>query len=187
MKKFLLIAALLISALTANAQSVLGINFGSSYETVKEKLEQRFGRYSTKDDGGDIIMTHIKMGGIDFNYAEFNFQYSPNSSTSWFNGASFQKFYSLNDVEAAKRDRDYLIAILKEKYHGKYDGFSEYTNDQGFKCGRFGNDPTFNAPGVSRILGYICIENSKGKDCITRLYLMLNYGPLEYIDRTSDF
>ena len=139
MKKFLLIAALLISALTANAQSVLGINFGSSYETVKEKLQQRFGRYSIHEDNGDLWMSKLKMGGIEFDYADFYFQYSPNSSTSWFNAARFQKFYSLNDVDTAKRDRDIIFSFIKEKYVNDY--IEEYTNDQGFMCYKFGTNP----------------------------------------------
>lgn len=165
--------------LCANAQSVLGIRFGLSYSVVKRSLEDRFGEFSVHENKGVLKIYDVEVGGFHFKYAEFDFQ--RNSGLSYFNYASFQTFYSATDIQTARDERDYLYSLLKDKYKNDY--VEEYINKQGYKCYRFGTDPV----DKNKALGRITLEKSKGKDGKTRLYLLLTYGPIYYLDKSSDF
>lgn len=160
-------------------QSVLGIPFGSDYLTVKYSLEDRFGKYKVYESSGDLNVYDIQIGGFQFKIGEFSFQRS--GSLSYFNFAMFQTHYATSDVEMAENERDWLYSLLKDKYADDY--LEEYENDQGFKCYKFGTNPK----DESKALGYITLDRSKGKDGKTRLYLVLRYGPIYYIDKGSDF
>jgi hypothetical protein len=179
MKKILSLFAFIITSTNVYCQSVLGIPFGSSYDVVKNSLENRFGKYEIHESGGDINVYDIHIGDYKFDYGTFSFQRA--SGLSFFNYAFFQDYYDLNSVETAKRNLDYLFSLLREKYEDDYLG--EYKNDQGFKCYKFGTDPT----DKSKVLGNITLSRSKGKDGITRLYIILTYGPMHYIDKSADF
>lgn len=179
MKRLFVLVTVVFSLIACQAQSVLGIKFGSSYSDVKEQLENRFGLYKTYDDGGSLCMYNIYMGDIEFNSAKFYFQYSGNKS--WFNAAEFQKHYPASEVSAAKNTRDYLFTLIKDKYEDEY--LEEFTNEQGFKCYKFGSNPY----DESNVLGIIQLKRGKGKDGISRLYLFLNYLPISYVSKSSDF
>lgn len=179
MKKLLLTLALALCFIMGQAQSVLGIKFGSSYDEVKEQLENRFGYYSTHPSGGNIVMSNISMGGVEFNLAEFGFQYKGNYS--WFNSATFQKYFAVSETKDAKEVRDYLYSLIREKYEDEY--LETFTNEEGFKCYKFGLNPYDD----SKVLGIISLTKSKGKDGKQRLYLLLEYLPIWYLSKSSDF
>lgn len=180
MKKILFLLLLLIFSIGCFSQSVLGIPMGSSFSTVKSQLQNRFGYSAVYDDNGDLIInSDFSMGDFEFNYGSFEFQRS--GSSSYFNYAYFEKRFSISDVKSAKNARDYLFSLLKDKYEEEYIG--SFINDQGFKCYQFGNDPKDS----NRALGIIKLQKTQGKDGKMRLYLQLIYGPIYYIDRSSDF
>ena len=96
MKSVLLFIAILISQVTTcNAQSVLGIKFGSSYDYVKSRLEERFGKTSVLAKEGALHIFGLTMGEISFNKGEFNFQ--RDDKNSYFNHAEFWKIYKLDE------------------------------------------------------------------------------------------
>ena len=178
MKKFVLFALLFFSAM-ANAQSVMGIKFGSSIETVKQQLEQRLGKYSVYEDNGTLRISDFTMGDFYFHFGIFRFQYDGNKS--FMSEADFAIFSEINDIENMESKRDYLYSLLKNKYEDEY--LEEFINEQGFKCYKFGVNPLDD----SRVLGKISLfqaESRKGKE---QLYLRLHYGPIYYIDKSSDF
>lgn len=179
MKKYFLLFFLVGFFFECNAQSVLGIDFGSSYNDVKSALINRFGLINVLEDGGKIEIYNLSMGDMDFDYAEFNFQ--RNGSASYFNGAHFESHYSLSDVSGVEIMRDNLYDTLADKYKKQYLG--KYTNDQGFVCYKFGLNPRDS----TTVLGTIQLEKSYGKDGKMRLYLSLDYGPIYYLDKASDF
>lgn len=178
MKKLVFICLLLISVM-ANAQSVMGIKFGSSIETVKRQLEQRLGEYSVIEEQGMLQIWDFNMGNFHFDWGDFYFQY--NGDNSYFNEVIFQCYSNVNDVNEMKARRDYLYSLIKEKYEDDY--LKEFTNKQGFKCYDFGTNPLDN----SKILGQIVLRRGESKSGEEKLYLMLYYGPIYYIDKSSDF
>lgn len=179
MKKVLLLLALLIASSNMYCQSVLGIPFGSSYDAVVVSLKERFGTKDVYDTGGDVEVYNISLGGFRFNFGEFSFQRS--EVVSYFNHAFFQRNYKTDEVEDAKADRDYLYSLLKGKYANDF--LKEYKNEQGFKCYMFGTNPK----DESMPLGYIILKRAKSKGGDTFIYLILEYGPIFYIDMSSDF
>lgn len=161
MKKFVLIVLLFFSAM-ANAQSVMGIKFGSSIEEVKQQLQQRLGEYSVSKNNGKLSINDFKMGDFHFDFGDFYFQY--NGDNSYFNEAIFQCYSNENDVEGMKAQRDYLYSLIKEKYEDMY--LEEFTNEQGFKCYKFGINPLDN----SKVLGVIRLERCESKAGDKKLY-----------------
>lgn len=178
MKRALLLSLLLFPSILS-AQSVLGIKFGSSYETVKAQLEKRFGRYKVSEDEGCLNMYGLRIGEIYFTFGTFNFQYD--GDKSYFNSANFSLPADKNEVEDMKYMRDYLYSQLKEKYKDEY--LEEFTNEEGFKCYKFGINPLDS----SKVLGIISLQRMKSNDGETRLYLNLDYLPIYYIDKSADF
>ena len=112
------------------------------------------------------------MGYFRFAYGEFEFQYK--GSMSFLSSATFGQKY--DKIEVAKRQRDYLYSLLKDKYADDYLG--EYTNAQGFKCYQFGINPN----NAEHVLGEITLHRSDNG-----FFLFLTYGPIHYIYRSSDF
>lgn len=177
--RILLISIFINIAMAVNAQSVLGIPFGSDYTTTKELLAQRFGKYSVHEDNGTLMLYDFRMGDFSFSIGRFIFQY--NGSKSYLNSAEFQTHYDASSTSAAKQSRDYLFSLIKPKYEDDY--IEEYINDDGFKCYRFGINPMDD----NRALGVVALERGKGRDGKERLYLHLIYFPIEYISASSDF
>lgn len=90
MKKLLFLFYLVCFPIAILAQdSVLGINFGNSYSSVKASLENRYGTLSVMEDKGTLRVFDISVGDYTFNMGEFDFQYS--GSNSYFYYAEFQK------------------------------------------------------------------------------------------------
>jgi hypothetical protein len=176
----LIVMLFLFCSSTTNAQSVLGIAFGSSYETVKSALVQRYGAGSVEDDNGVLkIYQNVNVGDYAFDYAHFDFQRQ--GSKSYFYFAHFEAHFPLGSSKEAIANRDYLFNLLKGKYMSDY--VDSYINDQGYKCYKFGTNPRNN----DMPLGYITLSKSVGNDRKERLYLDLEYGPIYYIDKSADF
>lgn len=166
--------------MSAYGQSVLGIPFGTSYEDTLGALQQRFGRFSLREDQGNLkIDNDFQIGGFWFNFGELMFQY--NGSKSYLSSACFQLYFDLKDVDMAKKQRDYLYSLLSPKYKDMY--LAEFISDEGFKCYKFGINPK----DPNKVLGCISLQKLKGKDGIKRLYLMLEYFPIEFVPISSDF
>lgn len=176
MKRDILILFALCLSLYSGAQSILGIPFGSSYQTTKECLENRFGGYKVVEDGGKIEVMEPVIGGHEFKTATFYFQRQ--GSATWLNEVLIQTWFDITETQSAKYMRDKIAEVLSEKYDVK-----DYINDQGFKVYVFGVNPK----NTDDALGSLYIIKSKGNDGKTRLYLVLYYGPIYYINRSSDF
>lgn len=81
MKKLLLIFCLVCFPIAILAQdTVLGINFGNSYSSVKTSLENRYGTLNVMEDKGTLRVFDISVGDYTFNMGEFDFQYSGSDS-----------------------------------------------------------------------------------------------------------
>ena len=157
--------------------TVLGIRFGSSFSTVKSALQSRFGYSSVTEKSGILEVDNPRLGNSMFSLGTFDFQRSGNES--YLNFADFQQYYSLKNESSAISDRDFLFSLIKEKYP-----FTEqYVNKDGYKCYRFGINPK----DINCSLGVIYLVKGLGKDGVKRLYLHLQYGPIFFIDKLSDF
>lgn len=176
MKRAVLVVITLCLSLYIGAQSILGIPFGSSYQTTKECLESRFGSHKVVEDGGKLVALEPVVGGHEFKSGEFYFQ--RRGQDSWLNEVFFQIWFNTTETETAKYMRDQIAETLEEKYDVK-----TIINDQGFKVYVFGTNPK----DPDDALGSLYISKSKGNDGKLRLYLILYYGPIYYISRASDF
>ncbi len=178
MKRYMLLLLLMFSV-HSYSQSVLGIGFGSDYKTVKSMLESRYGKYEVHEDEGCLKLYNFTMGDFFFKFGTFYFQW--NGDNTYFNAAEFSLPSDDNNVETMKSSRDYLYSLLKEKYENEY--LEQFINDEGFKCYKFGINPIDS----TQVLGNIILHRSKSNDGKTRLYLDLNYLPIHYVSKSSDF
>ncbi len=173
-----LILSFVINNHTTSAQSVLGVPFGTSIEEAKSILENRFGSYKVYKHQGGLLVHDVYVEDVEFYSIQFYFQYG--NGKSYFNKAILQQHFKISDVKTAKAERDYLASILKKKYSPF---FVEYTNEQGFKCYGFDSNPKE----PLHYSGSLILEKSEGNDGVKRLYLMLFYDPISFIDVTTDF
>lgn len=176
-KAILLMCVLVTFPLVGLAQSVLGIEFGSSYQQTKKALEDRYGAHNVSEMEGALYVFNLQMGNYYFNAAHFDFQRDANGT--YFNYAKFERRFSVNEVGTAKTERDYLFGLIEEKYK---DDNGSYINDQDFKCYWFGNNPKSVSP-----LGVVYLEKGKSRGGETYLFLTLEYGPIYYLPKSSDF
>lgn len=177
MKRKAFILSMLLVPLFLYSQSVLGIKFGSNYNSVKQALEDRYGKYSVYEDNGNLRVYDLAVGDYKFDSGKFEFQ--RNGGNTYFYFAIFSEHYSLSNKKEAIRNRDFLFSLISDKYE-----YTEsFVNDDGFKCYKFGKNPLDN----SRVLGLITLAKGVGNDGISRYYLELSYGPIYYISKSSDF
>lgn len=176
MKRVIMIYWTFFLFISAQSQTILGIPFGSSYSTVKDGLKERFGEINVIEDGGQLTIIKPVIGGHEFSGAELFFQ--RRGQSSWLNRVFIQKIYPLSDVKYAKQFRDLLAEELKGKYY-----VEDFIDNDGFKCYGFGTNPKND----DEYLGVLSVGKNKGKDGKTRIYLILDYGPIYYINKASDF
>lgn len=176
-KTILLMCMLAAFPLVGIAQSVLGIEFGSSYQQTKKALEGRYGADNVSELESALYIFDLQLGNYYFNLASFEFQRDANGT--YFNYAKFERRFSVNDVKTAKTERDYLFSLIEEKYKGDN---GSYINDQGFKCYWFGHNPK-----SIGALGVVHLEKEKSRGGQTYLFLTLEYGPIYYLPKSSDF
>lgn len=178
-KRLILICFAITALMPAFGQSVLGIPFGTSYDETRDALRQRFGRFSVDENQGNLEISDVQIGGFRFKFGELMFQYS--GSRSYLSSATFQTHFGLQETELAKRERDYLYSLVSPKYESNH--LEEFISDEGFKCYKFGINPK----DPNKVLGCISLQKLKGKDGIKRLYLILEYFPIEFVPFSSDF
>ena len=165
--------------LSANAQSILGIKVGESYGKALEYLKRRYTIAPPVENGGNILLVELNLGGIYFNLGTLYFQWDTDAEAT-FSGAQFLKWTSVNDTQSMKRDRDYIKNILSSKYT-----VLSRINDQGFKCYIFASDEE---SGGIVMNGSLDLKRTKGNDGRERLYLSLEYAPeAVFIHHNSDF
>lgn len=178
-KLMLLMCVTVVLPLASMAQSVLGIEFGSSYEVVKKALQKRYGSYEVREENGELhIYGDLQMGGFYFGHALFSFQRS--ATNTYFNYARFEKRYGLNEIEKVKRERDLLFSLLKDKYE---DTAIPYIDDAGFKGYFFGDNPK----DEESYLGSIYVSRDENRKGEMSLWINLSYGPIYYLPKSSDF
>lgn len=178
-KNVLLFLVLLITQVTTcSAQSVLGIKFGSSYDYVKSRLEERFGTTSVFAKEGGLHIYGLTMGDISFIKGEFNFQ--RDDKNSYFNGAEFWKIYKSDEQKAAEADADSLYSLIKQKYADKC---GTVNTGLFIKFYWFGKNPQTSG----EWLGSVVLTRGNANNGDNNLYLRLKYGPIYYIDKASDF
>lgn len=161
------------------SQQVLGIKFGSTYEDVKKMLEKRYGFYNVYDDNGILWLADAPVG--DFHFDILNFEFQRQDNRSYFYYSRFSMFFAIDETELACKTIKSIWNDIKHKYANQY--IEEYFNDDGFKCYKFGINPL----DEDRVLGVLSLKQGIGNDGKKRLYLHLDYGPIYYIDKTSDF
>lgn len=162
-----LFLSLILSSLTISAQisniSICGIPMGTPRDEAKEILQERFGRYSVHEDGGDLKIYGGSVGG--FSYRFLNFYFTWVNGKPRFNGAGFSTPFELTEQREAIENRD----LIKSTYEKKYD-IVERKNDDGFKYYIFGSDEQY--------CGLIEIRKGKSNDGKVRLHLNVYYfGP----------
>ena len=157
---------------------VCGIEFGSSYDYVKKKLEDRYGNDEVDEYKGSLFVNGGKVGNFYFNILMFNFQ--TDNKNTYFYYSRFLKYFSIDDLDSACSVKDMLGNDVRSKYQ---DMFEEYTNDSGFKCYRFGVNPL----NENNALGLVTLYKEKDRDGNNRICLELSYGPIYYIDKSYDF
>ena len=177
MKRVHLILLALFAAVSLQAQSVLGIKFGSSYQEVYDALKDQFPSHEIFEDENIIRMYRIDNDVFFFDYALFSFQRL--GKASYFHLAGFERYYALNNAKKAKEDRDDLWKIIRAKYAN--DKLDSLINEDGFLCYRFGTNPKSKHHYLGLLFLNKCCVGEKKK----RLILTLTYGPISYIDKTT--
>lgn len=168
MKK-LLFLLLLALPFASHAQTVLGIQFGSTTLTQAETLlKKRFGNSSISVESNDTIVIYGgSIAGFDFRFGWMLFQFI--DGTRYANGARFvSEDYDLN---TAIKFRDMLVKTIKSKYE-----CDESVDKDGIKCYRFGTSP-FNA---DNYIGSVQIMDSvtdKDKYCVAFIYFTAELAP----------
>ena len=148
-------------------------------DSVKESLERRYGKYSVFDDNGNLKIYDCTIGDYYFKYADFGFQYGYNGAK--FNSARFSHPFDVGQAKIAKTVRDNLFKTLRAKYEKEY--IEEFVNEDGFKCYKFGLNPV--EPDL--VLGIISLYKGESKGGKVYLYLDLEYLPIHYYHKSSDF
>ncbi len=175
--KYLITIIFLSISFSLSSQSVLGIERFALKTDVLNMMKDRYGILKIHDGGDKINIDDPSIGHLFFKFGSLYFSFI--NGANRFNGASFESYYSLNNVKDAKEFRDALMSTIQSKYGD--DGYEEFVNKDGFKCCYFGKDPR-----TDLFLGEVSLVKGKGKDGIQRLYVLLDYYP--FIDTSlNDF
>lgn len=165
MKKVLFIFIFCLYFLPLPAKTILNIEEGTTKTEAIRKLNKIYGYSNVTDKGSSIEIINPSFSGFSFNLCEMFFD--PINDDIRFNGALFQKWFDISDINQAKGMRDKLLTSLKDKYGNQV--CVEFKNDQGFTCCEFGNFEESDSTGVLEL------QRLKGNDGKERLYIFLNY------------
>ena len=127
MKKLFILGLLCLSALGGYTQGnnkkyrpeitcteVCGVSFGSSYESAKEILKNKYGESDYIETNETSIVYHYKTyGGINFSYMSFSFQ--RNGNNSYMNQCVMG--IDGSTIQDAKEKRDYIGLKPKVNTH----------------------------------------------------------------------
>lgn len=172
--KRLLSLLLLLFTLNASAQYVAGVFLRQEYNSVKQQLEKRYG-YSYSSNHNKIEYKDISIGGINYEWAEFQFVY--HSQAMRLNTVEFSYHFKLSELNDAKKYRDYIASV----YAKKYEDIVEAKNEDGFKMYGCSYNEDYGRPAI-----IINLCKSKSIAGETFYYVTVNYGPVYQNDEIDD-
>lgn len=152
-----------LDEVTPEVTSVAGIDFGISKSEFKTKLHERFGYDHDEVDEGNIYhICDVRIGQVDYSFANFYFV------NGKLDAASLEKYYPVSKFQEAKNQRDNVANL----YRYKYPNISSQIDKDGRKyyLGGKPDNPLFPLYPIK-----ISVEKSKGRDGVTRYYLMVVY------------
>jgi|GEM_PF-2985901 hypothetical protein len=114
MKRFIFAFILVLTAISAQSQTFLGIPYGTSkYEAEKILREQYGSQYESLDIGG--IITNPRIGGVLFDYATIFFTEDREKGKVLDAGCAYIEV-PLKSIGYIKKKQNELIGKLKERY-----------------------------------------------------------------------
>lgn len=166
MKKYILtiISCLCLSLCSISAKTILGVKELTPKSEAIKILRDMYGYSNVSDDGSYISILDPTFGGFFFSMCSLYF--TPINGQHCFNGAKFQRWFELADINDAKSFRDSLLSAFERKYKDQI--YNEYKNEQGFKCCEFG---TY----ADGSIGCVELEKGEGNDGVKRVYVKLYY------------
>ena len=147
--------------------SVLGVEFGSSFNQTWRILSEWFEPEQMEEIEHSIFVDDVSLGNFKFDNVVFFFQYE--KKRSYLHKVVFFADFG-DDVDKASRFEGQLIQL----YKGEYKGLTQYHNEIGERRYKFGVNPRDD----KEPLGVI---GRKGNS------IFVIYGPIYYIPKSSDF
>lgn len=147
--------------------SVLGIEFGSTYNHTWQLLTEWYDPENIEKMGRDILVKDVRLDEIVFDNAAFMFQFK--EKKSYLHKIVFFMNCGNNNNEALEFE-ERLVQMFKEQYKD----FSSYHNKDGEIRYKFGINPK----DEKEPFGILARQGN----CI-----YLQYGPIYYIPKSSDF
>ena len=164
------IVILFVSALffvSLSAQSIAGVSFGSSYESAKASLINKWGK-PARIDNNSIAFDYVSYANLSFDNVIFGFQ-RDNNGKSYMNRCIFVKH--AKDRDEALEAMEQFHFVLQKKYLiyrvGEYDEDFYYYG---------GNSPLGDDKDLF-LIDYIKYTDDAGGGYGARIY----YGPFEYV------
>lgn len=147
--------------------SVLGIEFGSDYNQTRLLLRRWYGVKNVEKMGRDILVNDVRLDEMYFDNATFMFQFD--NKKSYLHKIVFFMNCGDDNNEALEVEKR-LIQMFKKQYKD----FSSYHNEDGEIRYKFGVNPK----DEKKPLGAF----GRQGNCI-----YLQYGPIYYLPKSSDF
>ena len=114
MKRFIFAFILVLTAISAQSQTFLGIPYGTSKYEAENILREQYGsQYESSDTGG--MITNPRIGGVLFDYATIFFTEDREKGEVLDGGCAFIE-EPLKRIGYIKRKQNELIGKLKERY-----------------------------------------------------------------------
>lgn len=179
-KQLILLFAILIpiTLFSQDMPSVAGVEFGSTYESCKITLDNRYngGTSSYQSENNTLCYNNVNFGGESFDYVNFCFQNDGNKTYLYY--IEFVSRFNLTDAKYAKDQRDRLFSTFKEKYDFRW----KNTDSDGFICYVLGHDPQ------NKENGFVAIqtEKRKTKGGDEKIWTVVSYGPVKFINVTDE-
>lgn len=112
MKKIIILFVSVLFFVSVSAQSIAGVSFGSSYESAKTALTNKWGK-PVKIDNNTIIFENISYANHIFDVVHFCFQ-RDNSGKSYMNRCIFIKKAKYRKDAVDKMN--HFASVLSDKY-----------------------------------------------------------------------
>lgn len=169
MKKIILLLLLLFS-LNLHAQKVAGVRMGTTYESCKTLLDNRFngGRHSYQSTANMLAYNDVQFANQTFDYGIFNFQ--SDGYRTYLNEIVFIKIIPIENPNVARMIRDNLVDLYKDRY----DTYDTWLPKGDFRCYEFYNESDPEQAHCNIITSY---EHNKKK-----IMLQVHYGPVSYFE-----
>ncbi len=150
---------------------VCGVAFGSSYETAKDILKNKYGEPDYLETDDNSIVYHYKSyGGINFSYISFKFQ--RDGTYSYLNQCVMG--IECKTIQEAKTERDYIWSKAREKYTAWREG----TDKNGFKYYESGISPLGDDLHTGFIVDVVKYDKPYNG---YRYFARIMYGPYNYV------